>query len=66
MEQGDHDGLIDYLRRAPEARTAHPSADHFLPLLVALGAGGPGPGRTLHRGFAYGSLSMAAFAFGAI
>ena len=66
VEQGDHDRLIDYLRRAPEARSAHPSEDHFLPLLVALGAGGPGPGRTLHRGFAYGSLSMAAFAFGAL
>jgi 4,5-DOPA dioxygenase extradiol len=65
VERGDHDGLIDYLHRAPEAQTAHPSDDHFLPLLVALGAGGPGPGRTLHRGFAYGSLSMAAFAFGA-
>lgn len=63
VESGDHERLIGY-RRAPEAGIAHPSEDHFLPLLVALGAGGPGKGWTLHRGFAYGSLSMAAFAFG--
>jgi 4,5-DOPA dioxygenase extradiol len=64
VEGGDHGALIEYRTRAPDAQSAHPSEDHFLPLLVALGAGGPGPGSTLHRGFAYGSLSMAAFAFG--
>jgi len=46
-----------------DARIAQPTDEHFLPLFVALGAA-EGPGRVLHRGFAHGSLSMAAFAWG--
>ncbi len=43
---------------------AHPRDEHYLPLLVALGAGGEGAkGRVLHKGFMDGDLSMAAFAF---
>ncbi|MFQ5785422.1 MAG: DODA-type extradiol aromatic ring-opening family dioxygenase [Alphaproteobacteria bacterium] len=65
MVEGGREGdLVQYLNLAPEARRNHPTADHFLPLLVALGAGGPGArGRRLHASFAYASLSMAAFAF---
>jgi 4,5-DOPA dioxygenase extradiol len=62
---GDGAALTGYLQAAPAARRNHPSAEHFLPLLVAFGAAGPGArGRTLHRSFTYGSLSMATFAFG--
>lgn len=61
---GDGDALGDYRQRAPAARQAHPTEEHFLPLPLALGAGGPrARGRVLHRGFSYGSLSMASFAF---
>jgi 4,5-DOPA dioxygenase extradiol len=35
----DLDALVDYRARAPQAERAHPSEEHFLPLLVALGAG---------------------------
>jgi 4,5-DOPA dioxygenase extradiol len=43
----------------------HPSTEHFLPLLVAFGAGGADKaGRKIHEGFIYGMLSMAAYAWG--
>ncbi|SMF40769.1 4,5-DOPA dioxygenase extradiol [Tistlia consotensis] len=64
VEAGDEAALAGWLDGAPQARLAQPSDEHFLPLFVALGAGDGGPGRTLHRGFEHGSLSMAAFAWG--
>jgi 4,5-DOPA dioxygenase extradiol len=64
---GDVEALLDYRRLKPEGRMAHPREEHFLPLFVALGAGlegaSKGKGRALHRSFAHGSLSMAAFAW---
>ncbi len=64
VEAGEVDELVDYLGAAPEAARNHPSPDHYLPLLVALGAGGPGArGRRLHASFTYATLSMAAFSF---
>ncbi|MFQ5954338.1 MAG: DODA-type extradiol aromatic ring-opening family dioxygenase [Kiloniellales bacterium] len=64
VEAGAVDDLVHYREQAPDATMAHPTEDHFLPFLVALGAGGSGArGRALHRSFAYGSLSMAAYAF---
>lgn len=59
---GDEQALVAYRETRPEARLAHPRDEHFMPLFVALGAGG-GKGRALHRSFAHGSLSMAAFAW---
>jgi 4,5-DOPA dioxygenase extradiol len=63
VEAGDVDSLVDYRQLRPEGKLAHPRDEHFLPLFVALGAGG-GKGRALHRSFAHGSLSMASFAWG--
>ena len=63
-ESGDVESLIDYRSRAPHAAQNHPTEEHYFPLLVALGAARESArGRTLHRSFTYGSLSMAAFAF---
>jgi 4,5-DOPA dioxygenase extradiol len=62
ISSGDEQALIAYRETRPEARLAHPREEHFMPLFVALGAGG-GKGRALHRSFAHGSLSMAAFAW---
>ncbi len=62
---GDNEALVNYRNVAPHAALAHPSDEHYLPLPVAAGAASDkSPGRVLHRGFSYGSLSMAAFAFG--
>ncbi len=62
---GDSAALLDYLNSAPDARRAHPTADHYLPLPFAAGAGPPGAhGRVVDGGVAYGILSMDAFLFG--
>lgn len=64
LTEGAVDRLVYYRRRAPEASRAHPTEEHLLPLFVAFGAAGKGAkGRTLHRSFLDGSLSMAAYAF---
>lgn len=36
--RGDVDALTDYRLKGPSAGIAHPTADHFVPLLLALGA----------------------------
>ncbi len=54
--------LLRYRALAPHAEENHPTEEHFMPLLVALGAGGTAA-RRLHRSFSYGVLSMAAYAF---
>ncbi len=51
----------------PEAKMAHPTPEHFLPLFVALGAAanaeGEFQGKTLHRSWELGSLGMASYLF---
>jgi 4,5-DOPA dioxygenase extradiol len=61
---GDVAALMDFAARAPHAAKAHPRAEHLIPLFVALGAAGPElQVGVLHRGWTYGSLSMAAYGF---
>jgi 4,5-DOPA dioxygenase extradiol len=61
----DLDALVDYRARAPHAQRAHPTEEHYLPLLVAAGASGEGEGvRLVAGGMTYGVLSMDSFAFG--
>lgn len=60
---GDVESLANYREVAPHARQAHPRDEHLMPAFVAFGAGGPqARGRRLHRSFAHGSISMAAYA----
>lgn len=60
----DWDALLDWQQRAPHARRAHPTAEHLMPLFVALGAAGETPQvRTIHRSHEFGSLALDAFAF---
>ncbi|MFD5141958.1 DODA-type extradiol aromatic ring-opening family dioxygenase [Streptomyces sp. NPDC058401] len=38
LAHGDIDALTDYRRKAPAADIAHPTADHYVPLLLTAGA----------------------------
>ncbi len=61
IEAGAVEDLLNYRRLAPFARENHPTEDHFLPLFVALGAGGAG--RRIHASGDHDLLAMDAFAF---
>jgi 4,5-DOPA dioxygenase extradiol len=61
----DDEALMDYRNRAPYAERAHPTEEHYLPLLVALGASAPDEIRTqIPGGMTHGVLSMDSFSFG--
>lgn len=60
--KGDHAQPINFLTLGPLARQAHPSYDHFLPLLYCLGAAGPKASvRTFCQGFQWPGISMRGF-----
>ena len=59
---GDHAQAIDFLTLGELARLAHPTYDHFLPLLYSLGlAGSGGDVRTFCEGFQWPGISMRSF-----
>ena len=62
----DLEALVAYRARAPHAARAHPTEEHFLPLLVAAGAADDDArGNLLAGGMTYGILSMDSFVWGA-
>jgi 4,5-DOPA dioxygenase extradiol len=64
VQARDIAGLTDYRRRAPHALRAHPTEEHFLPLLIALGASDAADEVTvIEGGMTYGVLSMESYAF---
>lgn len=61
----DIDKLAAYRRYAPHAERAHPTEEHYLPLLVALGAHTEGEAvQVIEGGITYGVLSMESYAWG--
>ncbi len=61
---GDAAALSEWSERGPHGRLAHPTAEHYVPLLVALGAAGSGRAVSFpHEGFEHGTLSMRCVAF---
>jgi 4,5-DOPA dioxygenase extradiol len=57
--------MLQYRREAPHAERAHPSEEHFLPLLVAMGAQLEGDAaRLIDGGIEHGMLSMDSFVWG--
>jgi len=64
LAAGDTDALIAYRDLAPEAARAHPTEEHFLPLLVAWGAAGDGArAERFTAGFEGGVLANDSYAF---
>ena len=68
VEQGNNARLLRTLEDAPDAQRAHPTAEHFWPLLVAAGAADAGngtpPATVIEGGIAHGMLAMDSYAFG--
>jgi 4,5-DOPA dioxygenase extradiol len=63
--KGDADALMDYRSRAPGVKLALPTHEHFVPVLVAMGAADPGSGVTFPiTGFWGGSLTRRSTQFG--
>jgi 4,5-DOPA dioxygenase extradiol len=61
----DLDRLADWERKAPAPRTAHPTREHFVPLLVAAAAAEAGGDTTFPVvGFEGGSISRRCIQFG--
>ena len=61
------DDLFRYAERAPFAMQNHPTAEHYLPLFVTLGAAHDDePGVRIHSSYDRGLLSLDAYAFGLV
>lgn len=62
-----YDDLFSYAERAPFAAQNHPTAEHYLPLFVTLGAAHDDePGVRIHSSYDRGLLSLDAYAFGLV
>lgn len=63
---GASDDLVAFRDKAPAVRLAHPTDDHFLPMLVSLGAASQASSAVTFpiSGFEYGSLSRLAVQWG--
>ncbi|HEV7311802.1 MAG TPA: class III extradiol ring-cleavage dioxygenase [Sphingopyxis sp.] len=64
MAAGATGDILQSVERAPHGRDNHPTADHILPLFVAMGAGGtPLNAERLHASTTYAVLAMDVYAF---
>lgn len=64
--RGDVESLLNYEQLAPNAKYAHPTPEHLLPIFTAMGAGNfpMEKAQRLHQSWTYGSLSMTSYSFG--
>ncbi|MMZ61295.1 LigB family dioxygenase [compost metagenome] len=64
LENWNTDELFRYRERAPFAAQSVPTSEHFIPLLLAMGAGDAGrKARRLHQSYQWGTLSLSAWEF---
>ncbi|MDX1528464.1 MAG: class III extradiol ring-cleavage dioxygenase, partial [Gammaproteobacteria bacterium] len=66
LENEDHQALMDFRRASPRFQQAHPTPEHYTPILVAAGAAGVdhAPVSFPVTGFEYGTLSRRCVQFG--
>ncbi|WP_115718815.1 dioxygenase family protein [Gallaecimonas mangrovi] len=65
LRHGNDAALMDLYNQCPDARRAHPTPDHYLPLIIAMGAREKAEAvKLLDGGIAHGVLSMNSFIFG--
>ncbi|HET9695095.1 MAG TPA: hypothetical protein VFP48_11995, partial [Steroidobacteraceae bacterium] len=65
LAASDDEAIVGYREQAPFAARAHPTEEHFLPLLVALGAAGPGArAERVYESTEGAALAMDAYRFG--
>lgn len=64
LESWDTKTLFQYRELAPFAQEAVPTSEHFIPLLLAMGAGDANrQAKRLHRSYQYGNLSLSCWQF---
>ena len=66
LESRDYDALLDYEQKAPAVDLAHPSREHFVPIILTAGAAsvsGDGVGFPV-QGFEFLSISRRCVQFG--
>ncbi|MBO9598002.1 MAG: dioxygenase [Cohnella sp.] len=64
LESWDTETLFQYRELAPFAQEAVPTSEHFIPLLLAMGAGDANrQAKLLHRSYQYGNLSLSCWQF---
>ncbi len=67
LARRDVDALLDYRARAPGVRQALPTHEHFVPVLVSMGAAIDDTAATARfpiTGFAYGTATRRSVQFG--
>jgi len=58
MKKRDVEALSDWENQAPSGKRAVPTAEHFVPLLIAYGSGNPkGEVKEVYRKYEFGSVS---------
>ena len=62
----DPQEILGYRKRAPHAATCHPTPDHFLPFIVAMGAGKGDEATCIHDSFSYSHFAMTCMAWGMV
>lgn len=63
IENKDLDALNNYRKDAPHANSAVPTADHFVPLFIALGSSSDLKPKVIYRSYQLGNLSYLCYEF---